>query len=299
MGGGLPKGPTPSSQDVARPLDATPDPDGETIYFTALDPMKGSGVYKVPAKGGASTAVFVGAPFVAPFGIAIGSDGAQLYVADIGSSSGPTDAEDAGQIFVLPVAGGNPTSLNGTAMTKPRSLEVINQNGSDTLYFTGRDNTGALGVFKMAASGGNPAAVAAGSPFIDPSGVTVANNGDVYVADLLPASAQQAVIYKIAAGQNTPTAFVPNVAVGYPVGLTLNKDNTKLFISALDPSTRRDAVIVVDLATNNQMFYTGNGTIDFTAFEEPAGLHRAKDADIFGWADSKAGTLGTVFTINF
>lgn len=290
---------SPAAEDIARPLDATPDPQGTTIYFTALDPVKGSGVYKVSAGGGASSAVFAGDPFVSPFGIAINKDGTQLYVADIGSSSGPTDAEDAGQIFVLPVAGGNPISLNGTAMTKPRSLEIVDQNGTDTLYFSGRNAAGAFGVFKMPATGGNPTTVAAGAPFIDPSGVTAAANGDVYVADLLPAGTQQAIIYKIASGQSTPVAFVSNLAVGYPVGLALDKNDTKLFISALDPATRTDLLIIVDLANNQQSFYVGDAVTDLRKFEESAGLHRARTTNTFAWADSKAGTSGTVFKITF
>src|SRR5258708_35899630 len=56
---------------VSTPLDATPDPDGKTIYFTAISPIDGPGVFSVPAAGGAVTTVFARDPFGSPFGIAI------------------------------------------------------------------------------------------------------------------------------------------------------------------------------------------------------------------------------------
>jgi len=33
------------------------------------------------------------------------------------------------------------------------------------------------------------------------------------------------------------------------------------------------------------------------AFSESAGLHRAHDADVFAWADSKANGSGTVYVL--
>jgi hypothetical protein len=32
-------------------------------------------------------------------------------------------------------------------------------------------------------------------------------------------------------------------------------------------------------------------------FHEPAGLHRAHDADVFAWADSQANASGTVYVL--
>src|SRR5258708_39925752 len=40
---------------VSTPLDATPDPEGTTIYFTAISPTDGPGVFSVPAAGGSVT----------------------------------------------------------------------------------------------------------------------------------------------------------------------------------------------------------------------------------------------------
>ena len=39
--------------EAPNPFDATPDPDGKNVYFTAADPTLGAGVFKIPADGGA------------------------------------------------------------------------------------------------------------------------------------------------------------------------------------------------------------------------------------------------------
>lgn len=289
-----------AAQDVARPLDATPDPDGANIYFTALDPVKGTGVYKVASAGGAATAVQVGDPFVSPFGIAISPDGTQVYVADIGAVTGPNDADDAGAIFVFPIGGGLPTQLSGTAGTRPRSLEISGTGASASLYFTGRDGSGAVGVFKMALTGGTPSPVVVGAPLMDPGGVAIAANGDVYVVDTSSATTRNSIVYKIASGQSSPEVLVGDVAVGYPAGVALDMAGKRLFVSGLDPATRTDVVIVVDLATKTTTLFKGDTDTDLSVFEEPAGLHRARNKDLFAWADSRAGLSGgTVFKINF
>src|SRR5687767_4792088 len=37
--------------EAPNPFDATPDPDGQNVYFTAVDPTQGAGVFKIPAGG--------------------------------------------------------------------------------------------------------------------------------------------------------------------------------------------------------------------------------------------------------
>ena len=61
-------------------------------------------------------------------------------MADAASQSGPNDADDAGQIFIVQTDGGAPTSLAGSAGYRPRSLEVFDKTGTDVIYFTGSDN---------------------------------------------------------------------------------------------------------------------------------------------------------------
>jgi hypothetical protein len=161
-----------TAADTLSPLDATPDPMGNTIYFTAVDPVNGPGVFKVPADGSNTTptAVKVGDPFAAPFGISTSSDGTQLYIADPGAVD-PTSNVDIGLIFAMPAGGGTPVALAGSEQTRARSLDVVKEGSADVIYFTGIDKTDSSpGIFKMPASGGSVSVVAKGSPFLDPSG---------------------------------------------------------------------------------------------------------------------------------
>ena len=286
----------------ATPFDATPDPTGETIYFTgdnsATDPMGGAGVFKVATAGGTVTPVKVGDPFVAPFGIAIDTTGAQLYIADPASE---TDSDDKGRIFALPVGGGNAIALGGTEGTVPRGLEIYkDEQNADQVVFSGTDPaTGDAGVFSVPATGGAVTKLAAGSPFVDPSGVAVSSDGKVvFVADPVSAATRKASIFTIENGGGV--AFVEDLDVGYPVGIALSKDDKVLFVSGLDPVTLTDVVIQIDVASKTMSTYTGDATdakSDLTKFFEPAGLHRAKGADVFAWADSRANAGGTVFAI--
>jgi hypothetical protein len=147
--------------------------------------------------------------------------------------------------------------------------------------------------------------VASGPPLIDPGGIVVANSGDIYVADSTSPMTGLATIFKIAKGQTTAVEFVSGIAIGYPVGISIDMKNTTLVISGRNPTTRMDAIIRVDLTTKDQTLYTGNADTDISLFEEAAGMHRARNKDIFAWADSKAkanpaqAAAGSVFTIVF
>lgn len=273
--------------DVPSAFDATPDLDGKTIYLTSLGPSTAPfpGVYQAPGDGSATTpkAVAVGDPFVSPFGIAISTDGKQLFVADPGADAG----NDKGAIFVVPVGGGAPVALMGSEDALPRSLEVAQEGGKDVVFFTGTDKSdGQPGVFKIPATGGAVTAVLKGAPFRDPAGIAIAKNGDLYVADTVASARNTADILVISGGKATPV--LQGVHVGYPCGVALTTDDSALFISALDPSTLTDMVIKVTLATKA----TDTISQGIDTFSEAAGLHRAKNANVFGWADSSAGTTG-------
>jgi DNA-binding beta-propeller fold protein YncE len=284
------------------PFDATPSPDGATIYFTATSD-KGPGVFSAPATGGTPTELHAGPPFVAPFGIDISSEGSQLFIADAAAETdSTTDADDRGQILVLGTSGGAPSPLNGTIGYSPRGVEVVaSSGGTDELYFSGQlPNDGAHGVFKISASGGTPTSLVDGdSPFMDPSGLTVTKDGSsVFVGDTRSSAGGKAAVYLVKDG--SAEEFLANLDVGYPLGLALSLDEQTLFVSALSPETETDLVLVVDVASKEIAEYTGDAsdpTKDFSQFEESAGLHRAKDVDVFAWADSKAGTNGTVFVL--
>jgi sugar lactone lactonase YvrE len=278
---------------LANPFDATPDPEGKVVYIAALDAELGAGVFKVPAGGGAKTTLYAGAPFVSPVSIATSTDGANLYVADPGWES--DDETQGGQIFSLSAGGGSPSAVPGTGGTLPRGLEVFDEKGKDFVIFSGRAPDGTANVFKVAATGGASTALTTPGALADPSGVAVTSTGDVYVADTRSSGRRDATIVLVKEGATSEV--LSDVPVGYPVGIALSKDETTLMVSGLDRTTSTDIVYVVNLASRDVSTFSGATNVSITQFEEPAGLHRAKKANVFAWADSRANAGGTVYTI--
>lgn len=265
------------------PLDSTPDADATNVYFTAAS-QKGPGVFRVPAAGGAATEVAVGQPFVAPRGLAISGDGKQIYVAD----------QQAGQIFVVPAAGGAPAALRGSEGTAPRGLDVVREGGQDVVYFTGKNpGDGQAGVFKLPAGGGTLTVVAKGAPLVEPDGVTVSQAGVVYVTDRSAAGSGAGSVFKISG--TTVSKLVDRVRTGDPAGLALTLDESVLLVSALQPDRDSDQVLLVNLST----LQTGSVTKVIEQNHSAGGVHRARNKNVFSWADLTAGRSGhgAVFVI--
>jgi hypothetical protein len=290
MGGiDMPTGPLGSGQlttansraaMLLSPFDATPRPDGQTIYFTAIDPMTGAGgVYRVPCVGGAPTLVAGGLD--APISISVSSDGTKLYVADVGIEGMTGD----GSIMVVAAGGGMPTVLTGSEGYSARGIDVVSRNGSDVVFFTGNDKTtGAPGVFSIPAGGGAVTTLSALGG--EPSGVGAASNGDVYFANLDSTSNK---LVKI--NQDGDTVVLANLKLGYPAGIALSQDEKFLLASGKDPINGSATIIRVDLVSGMPVsFTTGIDTIF-----EPAGLHRAKNSDKYAWVNS--GDDGSVWEL--
>jgi hypothetical protein len=267
------------------PFDSTPDPTGQTVYFTGLDPDGASGIFSVKAAGSATpTKLFAGAPLSSPFGIAISDDGTTLYVADLGADNGT----DQGGIFSLSVSAGTPTLLAGTDAYLPRSLEVV----GGTLYFTGIDKAnGSAGVFSMPVAGGTVTTVAEGAPFVDPSGVTADGTGTVYVLDAVGSGPGTGVVIKVASGG--AAVLGSPLSVGYPAGITLSGDGMTLLASSLGASGA-DQVLSIEVGSGASTAHT-TGAIGSNY--EAAGLHRSHRACAYSWVDSAAGGTGTVYLL--
>jgi DNA-binding beta-propeller fold protein YncE len=264
------------------PFDATPDPDGKYVYFTAMT-ADGPAVFRSLAGGGELTRLFAGAPLVTPFAIAISDDGKTLFVADAGSES---DTDEQGAILTLSAEGGTPVVLAGTTGTTPRGIEV---NG-DTVYFSGSKD-GAPAVLSVPTAGGSATVILSGAPLRDPSGIAIAKSGALYVLDTSAAASRSASVLKIQSGNvDVVTSDIP---VGFPGGVALNADESSLLVSALDPTNASDVVLVVNLASRETASFTA--TVD--QFRESAGLHRARRAPVFAWADSQADGSGTVYVL--
>jgi hypothetical protein len=274
------------------PFDATPDPEGINVFFTALDVQGKAGVWKGAVAGGAPCSpVHVGDPLVAPFSIAATSDNKTLIIADLGSDD--ANESDAGHIFTMPIGGGVPTVLAGTEGRKPRGVDTRKDGAGDIVYFTGTDPvTKERGVFNVLAAGGPITKVASGAPFVDPSGIAVSATGKSYVCDTTGTPTGTANIL-VVEDTGMTSAYVSNLRVGYPCGIALTTNDQNLIVSAMDPATETDVLVTISLETKVvEYFSTGINT-----FTEPAGMHRAKNVETFAWVDSKANKFGTVFTV--
>lgn len=272
--------PVGGDETASLPLDATPDPDGTAVYFTAVG-AEGNGVFKVVLADGAKSELFSGEPLATPVSIAISDDGNTLFLADPAAEGA---AEERGRLFSMPASGGPPTALSGADGKAPRGLDVR----GDKVYFSGASQ-GKAGVYTIPTAGGQATALAEGAPLVDPIGLTANAGGEVFVLDA--AAAGGPTLFKIAGGQ--VTALAEGLQVGFPAGVALTLDEKTVMVSALDPNTGKDLVWLVDASSGQLSSF--NDTIG--QFTEAAGLHRAKNKELFAWADSKANKTGTVFVL--
>lgn len=295
-GGGPPVCDIDQFADVAEgrmPLDATPSPDGCTIYFTGITAALEGGVYVVSAEGGNVAFLTEGGPLRSPFGIATSTDGDTLYIAD---SAADEDGSDRGAIFSLASGGGTPSPVSGTTGLSPRSLEVREEGNSDQIYFTGRTAGGLPAVYKVSAAGGSADELTTGVRSSDFSGIALASNGDAYFVDTTGELDGSARVMVLVSGEDVASVVLGNLRVGYPAGLAITIDDQTLWLSGLDPATLTDVLFQIDVNSLDVVDFTGDPNT-LTGFREPAGIHRAKNVDIFAFADSRAGAGGTVFSI--
>jgi sugar lactone lactonase YvrE len=271
-------------------FDAVPDATGTTVYFTAINSAGAIGVFSVPAAGGAPTTVLAGAPFIAPFGITISSDGNTLYVADPGIES----ANDLGEILSLPTSGGATTAIAGTGDLLPRGVTITNDGSEDTLVFTGIDGTtGAQGVFKIAPAGGTATTVAEGSPFVDPSGIAADALGNFYVMDTEAAASHRGALIKIAS-TGVASALVTNLWVGYPAGIAVTLDGEGLIVSGLAGAEGPDTISSFPVLGDASTPFVPTG---LSGLSNAAGLHRAAKANFFAFVDSAGDGTDAVYAI--
>ncbi len=283
----------PAAHDAAAftaPLDATPSPEGDMVFFTARN-ADGAGVFKAAASGGTTSVVYVGDPISGPVGITVATDSRMIYVADPGAS---VNDVDEGVLWAVSASGGTPTPVNGTGGYAPRGIVLMNESGTDALYFTGKQPTdGVPGVFKVHAIGGTVQTIAKGGPFSDPNGIAVTNEGIIYVVDSAAEDLAAGSARVIEVKNGVPTILQEGLKVGFPAGIALSQDNTALLVSALSPATGKDQVVRIDLVSKLQ---TVNDQ-GIGGFEEAAGLHRAANAEVYAWADSGADGSGTVYVL--
>lgn len=274
------------SSTLSDPSDAAPDASGTNAYYLASSGARGPGVFRVAMSGGASTEVFVGAPLVAPRGIAVSSDASRVVVADSRAAMG-------GGVYVIPTTGGAPSLLDGTAGTAPQGVEVARVNGADMVFFTGTTlDTRRPAVFQVPLAGGAATVLAQGAPLVSPSALAIASNGTVFVSDR--GASGTGSVYRLSNG--TASAVINNVRMGNPAGLALTPDDKILAVSSVSASGSAQ-VFFVELATG----ITGTFDQVIRANAGSGGLHRAHggSSNLLAWCGVTVGNTGTVYRIEF
>ncbi|MGQ0679712.1 MAG: SMP-30/gluconolactonase/LRE family protein [Actinomycetota bacterium] len=248
--------------DGAGTIDAVPSPDGTTTYFTVSGP---AGIFRTTGNPDGPVRIDSGTGITSPRGLTVSSDGKLLFVAD------------AGSIVSVPVEGGQPTQIAGTRGTSARGIDVIGFQGADALYFTGKDPADGLpAVMRIPAEGGTRTVVAKGGPLAEPDGLVVSSTGVIYLTDRGDAGAGAAV-YRIESGVAERLA---RLRLGDPAGVALTLDGSKLLVSSLAEAGTAQ-LFVIDLANLR------TGVVDrvIGLNRSAGGLHRARDAATFAWAD--------------
>jgi hypothetical protein len=260
------------------PFNSIPSPDGNKIYFVADGPT-GTGVFSVAATGGSATPLLIGDPFQTPIDIQISTDGNTLFIVDVGAETSSRAAGKQGRIFSMSSSGGTPTPISEADGTEPRGIDVVRPMGSstDVIWWTGIDPMDGMGaVYKMNADGSMMMTAHKGD-FSEGGGIAVTRTGDAYFVDS-GAGFGVGTIYKLSG--MTLTAFVKNVALSFPAGIALSADETVLLVSELDPATKKSVIGRYKVTDATRTSF--NMGIEMT--DEPAGLHRARCADVYTWA---------------
>lgn len=264
-----------ATADQWSPFDATPDPDGQNVYFTA-NGAAGPTVFKVAAAGGTPTVVVSGAPLVAPWGLTISSDGQTLYVADMGRQ----DSEAGNVIFAVPVSGGAPRPIAETAGTRPNVPQMVREAGVDRLYYTGLAD-GQPAIFRLdPAQADAPEVIFQGAPLVAPSGVVAAQDGVVYVVDLAAGGDGFGALFRVRAGSAEKIADHLRTNP-WLAGVALTLDESVLLVSNLHTEKSTAQVLGVALGTGD-LFLIDKGIGDNT---NAGGLHRALSVNQFAWSD--------------
>ena len=196
-------------------------------------------VFVIDAPGGAARIVHEG--LVAPFNIAAHGD--HVYVADLGGG-----ADASGAVLDIALGGGQATLL-GEGF-RPQGVTT---DASGKVHMTGRDPaTGLPGVFAL--DGNNPRAIVTGGDLRSPSGLDIADDGTLYVADStaggdlpdeLAIGSGRAAVFEIKGGN--ARAIASGIEGGYPTGIAISKDG-KLIVSAYVDRGSHSAVLILDPA---------------------------------------------------
>lgn len=263
---------TVAAETAENPVDATPSPDGNHIYFIASD-NGAPAIFLVDAGGGAQMKIFSGAPLVAPRGIVASTDGKTLYIAD-------PKADNGGALFALSADGQSaPVAVPGTEGTEPTALDLMEGAKGDEIRFTGVDAKGSPAVFKIAASGGTAETLTSGAPLVEPDGIVATNDGYLYITDRAAATGKKSGRVFMFNGEDLRDLGL-EFAPGSPTGIAINADQNLALISTLNGDTGQSEVLIMQNTRNVWVQPIDGSTVS-------GGVHCSRTADLCAWAGPK------------
>lgn len=280
------------------PLDAVLTASGSTAFFLARDAQRQPALFRMmPGATTPSTVTLSGVRLTFPTGLAISADDATLFVADQAADRGVMGFADQGAILSVSAEGGAATAINIGTLVRPRAVAV---HGSPAqLTFLAFNDDGAPVLARVPVAGGTPTTLVMGAPLVDPSALTVASDGTVYVTDARGAGPASGTVLRVPSAGGTPTVIYRRARMGSPAGIALSRDERSLLVAMSDPETGPGLAIwlAVD-GTSPRALSTFGGA---TGLMSPVGLHRARSADVFVIADDTAADatatgFGAVFT---
>ncbi len=257
---------TVSGAGLEDPLDATPGPDGEAVWW--LGTAAGvSGVWQIDR----STPL---AEIAGGRNLVFSDDGATIFVSA------------AGGLFAVPAAGGAPALMPGTELLAPEGLDTVTLGGTAYVYATAPGaQEGEQGLYRISESGGVEA-ILTGAPFVAPGGVVVGADGVVWVVDQEAGLGASGALIRVVDGAATIVA--DSFIAGDPAGVAFTPDEGALMISSLDDSWHSQVLIVSAADYSTSVFNDVIGENDTSG-----GLHRADGTGSYAWADRR----GTVYSI--
>lgn len=262
-----------AAENLDRPIDAAPSPDGTVIFFLQ-DIATGQGLFAIDSEGD-----------TAPRQVADGlSDATSLAI------SGDANAvvvADATGLTRITADDGTMTPIAEAATYQPRGLDLIPGAAGDLVVFTGVDPTdNTPGVFEVPLAGGTVERIATGfDPAAELDGVTVMADGTAWVTD------QRGMVYQVETG-SAPKTIVGDTIVGDPAGIALTLDETTVLVSSVSASGTSQ-VLLIDVAAGTTSVFDDV----IRANSGSGGVHRARDLATFAWCGIGAG--GTVYRIDF
>lgn len=264
-----------AAENLDRPIDAAPTPDGTVIFFLQ-DVATGQGLFAIDGGGEGDAAPRQVADGLADAtSLAISSDANTVVVADATGLTRIT-ADD-----------GTMAAIAEAATYQPRGLDLIPGAAGDIVVFTGIDPTdNTPGVFEVPLAGGTVERIATGfDPAAELDGVTVMADGTAWVTD------QRGMVYQVETG-SAPETIVTGTIVGDPAGIALTLDETTVLVSSVS-AAGTSQVLLIDVAAGTTSVFDDV----IRANSGSGGVHRARDLATFAWCGIGAG--GTVYRIEF